>query len=93
MDDSEPGQRLWVTTNKAKSMTYQPRNRDAFFAALGPAKVRKGLINGEFSGVTKGSAELWLREHAQRVTQFWTRAGVLVALVAVLATVTLSVMR
>lgn len=74
-------------------MTYQPRNKDEFFAALGAAKVRKGLINGEFSGPTKGSAELWLREHGQRVMQFWTRAGVLVAILAVLATVVVSMLR
>lgn len=72
-------------------MTYQPRNKDAFFAALGPSKVREGLCNGEFSGPTKASAELWLREHSQGVVRFWTRAGVLVALAAVIATVAVAV--
>lgn len=85
MDNCKAGQRLRVATNKANFMTYQPRNKDAFFAALGPAKVRQGLINGEFLGLTKASAELWLREHGQRVMRFWTRAGVFVAALAILA--------
>lgn len=85
MDNCKAVQRLRVVTNKANSMTYQPRNKDGFFSALGPAKVRQALVNGEFLGPTKAGAELWLREHGQRVMRFWTRAGVFVAALAILA--------
>lgn len=74
-------------------MTFHPRNKDELFAALGPRKVRRALINGEFKAGTQTSAEIWLREYGQAATRFWTRAGVFVAIAAIAAAVALGLFR
>lgn len=41
-------------------MTIQPKDMTEFFDALGERYIRRALVNGEFSGVTKTSAKDWL---------------------------------
>ena len=41
-------------------MTYQPRDHDKLFNALGVNRVRRALVNGELRGISADRAKVWL---------------------------------
>lgn len=61
-------------------MSIRPRDLNEFFDRLGARHVRRGIVNGEFSGAELTSAKAWLASQHARGAQFWAAFAVVVAI-------------